>query len=78
MTDCYELKLAARGETAMITTYFGPLDSPLYKTHVETSLLQNLMSTWRFIHTDNEECAKEMEVDFAGISLFRQFDYDFL
>ncbi len=36
------------------------------------------MPDWRFIHTDNADCAKMMELNFPGIALFRLFDYDFL
>lgn len=78
MPDCAQLKSAARGEEAMISAFFGPLDSLAYKTHIETSLISSLMPSWRFIHTDDQKCAEDMEINFPGVSLFRQFDYDFL
>ena len=35
------------------------------------------MDTWKYIHTDDQECATEMGVDYPGIALTRFFDDEF-
>ena len=57
----------------MISAYFGPLDGPLYKAHIATSLDLKIMETWKFLHSDDASCAQEIGVNYPSISLFRFF-----
>ena len=70
------MKQAARTEDGVIAAYFGPLDDPLYQTHVETSLDWGISDTWKFIHSDDKSCSLEVGVAYPGISLFRFFTRD--
>jgi len=74
------MKKEAQREDNLNAAYFGPLHSTadFYKTWLETSMIPDLQGDWNFFHMDDVDCAKELGVNYPGISLFRPYDNDYL
>ena len=77
LASCEKVKAASRAEDGLHVIYNGPASGALYESHVAASLDLNASESWKFLHSEDAECAEEMGLAYPGISLLRFFDKDY-
>ena len=72
--SCEKMGNAVRAEDGLAIIYNGPTSGQLYESHVAASLNLQFSESWKFIHSDDSECAQELGLPYPGVSLLRFFD----
>ena len=73
---CKRVMELAMGEDTRALAYFGQLEGQLWDIHTKVSLDWNLWNQWKFIHIDDEDCAKDFGANYPSLGLLRFFDKD--